>query len=335
MLVEGAEEEDLTIHFWDGSGWQALDTLRSPYYNMASALSQGAGVYALLAEKTTPVIEAYTPSVTTEDVTTTLTITGSNFLAPVKVVLVDSDTYTLSAHLVNSATITAEIPAYYLPAQEYEMKVVNGDQGEATVTGTLGVFTSADACFYDFFESGANKWQRDEDWDWGIVFITPTQELAMTDSPIGPYKNADDYGSGFITYTTSITSQAFDLTHCTNPTLTLRHDYVLAKIGESQDVARVEISTDDGATWTELARYSGGGIFGEDLGAQVESPEWANATWKEVEIGLADYTGMARLRFSLEVNDDAAASKGWVIDDVMVKSEMTNTILLPIILKQE
>ena len=191
-----------------------------------------------------------------------------------------------------------------------------------------------EACFYDFFESGAGKWQRSGDWD---IAILPGGERAMTDSPAGNYDSAIPPA---ITYTTSITSQAFDLSSCTNPTLTFRHDYVLARVGSSQDVARVEISTDGGTTWRELARYTGGGIFGEGVGAQdVESPEWTNVIWKQVEIGLSGYTGMARLRFSLEV-DQTVSDKGWVIDDVMVRSGSGGSppganIFLPIILKNK
>jgi len=144
--------------------------------------------------------------------------------------------------------------------------------------------------------------------------------------------------SGIVTYTTAITSQAFNLSACIPATLTFRHDYVLAKLGASQDIARVEISTDGGATWAELARYSGGGIYGEGLEAQdVEAPEWAAANWKNVEIGLSGYTGMARLRFSLEV-DQNASDKGWVVDDVLVQGEggasPERKVYLPIILRQ-
>jgi hypothetical protein len=348
-LTEGLNEDreqGLKIHFWDGNRWQVPRPYTiSTQYNLASASSQGRGMYALLHGVTTPVLTATTPSVATNDLTTTLVITGHHFLPPVQIVLLGSDTYPLSAHIAGSDLITTQVPPD-LPAQEYELLVVNGDGGASPAPGTLGLFEPEDACFYDRFESGPNKWERDGDWD--IVHLQGLGVRAMTDSPAGAYKNAGDYGGGLITYTTTITSQSFNLTSCTNPTLTFRHDYVLAKLGPSQDVARVEISTDDGATWTELARYSGGGIFGEGQGTQdVESPEWTSVSWKEVEIGLSDYMGGAqspnggtRLRFSLEVNDDAVASKGWVIDDILVQSEPEpgppeTDVYLPIILKEE
>lgn len=50
-LVEGIserEEDQLVIYFWDGRDWQALDTVLNTTYNLASAKSQGSGVYVLL-----------------------------------------------------------------------------------------------------------------------------------------------------------------------------------------------------------------------------------------------------------------------------------------------
>jgi hypothetical protein len=50
-LVEGIserEEDQLTIYFWDGNHWRALNTVLNTTYNLASAPSQGSGIYALL-----------------------------------------------------------------------------------------------------------------------------------------------------------------------------------------------------------------------------------------------------------------------------------------------
>jgi len=47
-LVEQVEEETLQIHYWDGTNWRPLQTVCDPYYNFASASSQGPGVYTLL-----------------------------------------------------------------------------------------------------------------------------------------------------------------------------------------------------------------------------------------------------------------------------------------------
>jgi len=137
----------------------------------------------------------------------------------------------------------------------------------------------------------------------------------MTDSPTGPYKDAGDYGVGIVTYTTAITSQAFDLSGCAHPVLTFRHDYRIAQ----GDICRVEISTDGGTVWTELGRYPTGAGAGGLATEAVSSPEWADANWKDVEISLSPYTGTVRLRFSLEADRDYSA-RGWVLDDMLVRS---------------
>ena len=100
-------------------------------------------------------------------------------------------------------------------------------------------------------------------------------------------------------------------------------------------MGRVEISTDDGATWAELANYSGGGIFGAQArGTHAPgSLEWADVEWQGVEIDLGAWGGTARLRFSLEV-DRYVVDKGWVIDDVMVACGEGQAVYLPVVLRE-
>ena len=127
---------------------------------------------------------------------------------------------------------------------------------------------------------GASKWDRDPGADWEIA-ILPSGERAMTDSPLGNYDSAI---APDVALTTSITSTAFSLLECSNPVLNFRHDYVIAKVGESQDTGRVEISTDAGATWTTLAQYSGGGIYDGRAVQDQAAPEWSVVNWQDVSI---------------------------------------------------
>lgn len=312
VLVAAADESRLAIHFWDGRTWRALPTVRDPFVNLASAASQGAGVYALMAGASAPRIASVSPPSATNDTTTTLTIAGSGFLPPVNVSLVGEDaTYALPVTSAFSATVTAVITAG-LEAGEYQLVVTNGD-GSSSAPTPFALYTPSSARFYDFFESGAGRWQLEGAWD---IVELPDGNRAITDSPAGNYDSAIPPAA---TRTTSITSQAFSLDGLANPRLTFRHDYVLARLGTSQDVARVEISTDGGTTWATLASYSGGGIYGAPPGAQAaQDQEWTNVGWKQVSIDLSGYSGTVRLRFSLEV-DQTVADKGWLIDDVMVR----------------
>jgi hypothetical protein len=119
--------------------------------------------------------------------------------------------------------------------------------------------------------------------------------------------------------------------NCPNPVLTFRHDYVIAQMGTSQDIGRVEISTDGGATWMELARYGSPVIEAQQQTAiNVTSSEWTEANWQSVGISLKSYTGTVQLRFGLEV-DRYLSEKGWVLDNVMVKQ--IRVVFLPTILK--
>ncbi len=316
-LMAKVDENDLRIHFWDGNGWQVLATLGDPYYNLASAHSRGAGIYALMAGATTPQITSVSPRAAMSGVTTSLAIKGGYFLQPVQVALVGAGgTYALPVQSVSPTTITASVSAG-VPAGEFRVRVVNGDGTSAPVAGMFALYAPGPpgARFYDYFESGAGGWERRGTWD---IAVLPSGERAMTDSPGGNYDSALAPSTS---RTTAITSCAFDLTDLANPALTFRHDYLLAKTGTSQDVARVEISSDDGGTWRTLASYSGGGIYGQASASiqEVEAREWTNVNWKTVQIDLGPQSGKVRLRFSLEV-DQHASDKGWVIDDVVVRS---------------
>ncbi len=336
VLLEGADEEELAIHFWDGGDWRVLDTVRAPYYNLASAPSQGDGVYALLAGTTVPQVTSVAPSAATNDVTTTLTILGSDFLLPVEVALIGpTTTFTLPLTSVGPSSITAVV-TQGLPAHQYQVVAVNLNQpagaAASPVPGIFALYDPAQACFYDFFQSGLGKWQRDGSWD---VVTLPGGEWALTDSPAGPYWSAGDYGGGFVTYTTFITSQSFSLDACPSPVLHFRHDYVIAAGDGHRDVGSVEISADGGVTWEPLVSYSGGGVFGDwqwGTARDAVSSGWVDVDWHDVAVDLSPYSGTVRLRFGLEV-DRAVSDKGWIIDDVRVKSGYC--VFLPLILRSD
>lgn len=54
VLAAGANEDDLTLYYRGDDDWVALDTVLDTYFNMASAPSQGTGVYALMASVKIP-----------------------------------------------------------------------------------------------------------------------------------------------------------------------------------------------------------------------------------------------------------------------------------------
>jgi hypothetical protein len=54
VALAGADEGDLTLYYYNGSAWVMLDTVRDDVTNLVSAPSRGAGIYALMASKTSP-----------------------------------------------------------------------------------------------------------------------------------------------------------------------------------------------------------------------------------------------------------------------------------------
>ncbi|MDD5111004.1 MAG: immune inhibitor A [Candidatus Altiarchaeota archaeon] len=94
-----------------------------------------------------------------------------------------------------------------------------------------------------------------------------------------------------------------DITATSSATLTFQHRLDTENCGSpSCDNATVEISTDNGDTWTMLK------IYGTDVGS--------TSSWIKETIPLDFYTGeniMLQFRF---VSDDEHTAKGWVIDDL-------------------
>ena len=326
VLQMGINEQDLRVGFWNGAHWEMLPTEVDAYYNIASSHGKGTGVYALLSGQTTPRVDQISPSTTTTDVTTTLVISGENFLAPVTVALMGSQTYTLTAELQDSNNIRATVPPG-LPAGSYAIEVRNGDGIATRISQMLGLYAPTTACFADPFGSGLGQWQATGEW---AITTTSAGEHLLTDSPQRPYANPLPPTRML---TTTITSRPFSIADCPAPLLTFRHAYVLARYADSQDIGQVEISTDAGQTWQMLARYtgdSGGRIYPADTTAAPTTvdAEWDDADWQTAAINLHGVSGTtAQIRFSLQV-DQHMADKGWAIDDLRIQSQ--RLLYLPI-----
>jgi hypothetical protein len=337
IAIEKVRETDLRVHFWDGASWRVLPTYIDEYFNLASARSQGPGIYALLAGVTTPTITTIAPTVLFTPTTAlapaaVVTVTGNNFLAPATLLLTAQERYTIAAQTVSTTTVVATLPITITPA-EYDLILRNGDGSRAVAKQSLSILPRKPLCFFDDFQSGLNQWQRDG--DWAIVMDT-NGGRAITDSPDGSYKDASHYGGGgVLTYTTSITA-VVDLPGCTNPVLTFVHRYQLADLPSGRDQAYIE-SSSDGVNWTKLVTYTGGTASSAvssapEQGTACLTPasapasslpamptsEWQNSTWRCEVVSLPTTAGRLWLRFSLQVNNDRLTSLGWLIDNVQI-----------------
>jgi hypothetical protein len=332
-LTEGLNEDGeqgLAIYFWKDGRWRALETVRSTTYNLVSAANQGPGVYALLAGIAQPSLSSLSLREMTNDQPALLTINGSNFVAPVDMIFRSpSQTYAMVDISIDGPTqFTVTVPPGFAEG-EYQVEVINRYNAASSNTLPFAVYRPYFGCFYDFFSSGASRWEVAG--NWGIVTVPlPDGSVAMTDSPDGSYDNAIPPAANT---TTSITTGPINMTLCL-PELRMRHAYVLARVGDSQDIARVEISTDGKQTWHTLASYTGGGIYGEaPLAPQDIGPlEWLGVVWQEEQIDLSGYTGLVHLRFSLTV-DEYIADKGWVIDQVIIPQAAPYQVVLPLVVR--
>ena len=327
------KEASLAVEYWDGTTWTLLKTTLNSTQNFASALLPRPGLYVLTAGRAMPTLGAVSPASGESGQAHALTIVGENFLAPLALTLrgQTSVTYPLTVSLVNSRTVLAATPIT-LPVDLYDLELSNAGGLTARRDSAFALYTpQPEACFFDDFASGWGKWTRTGEWD----IVTAGGQEAATDSPGASYLNAEPG----LTRTTTITSQGFNLATCPDPVLTFRHDYVIAiGPGQYQDWGRVEISVDDGQTWLPLTSHTGGGPY---AALRATTDEWSQVAWKIVALNLAQAgvptgTMAARLRFSLMV-DAAGSDKGWIIDDVMVRSsasgEPRSKVYLPVVAK--
>ncbi len=147
--------------------------------------------------------------------------------------------------------------------------------------------TISPTAFGDTMENGAAYWTPGGSWA-RVATQAHSLSYCWTDSPDGEYPDSTD---------TSLTSSTIDLSSATAPRLIFWHKYNF-KYG---DYGQVEISGNDGATWSQLKSFS-------------------NATltqWTQEELDLSAYAGNAtvKLRFRLTSNT-ADTADGWYIDDV-------------------
>ena len=187
-----------------------------------------------------------------------------------------------------------------------------GGGGTTILTGCAAVTGSPYFC--DDFESGLSNWLVGAA-GWDTVSTTyQSATHSITDSPGGSYTFGADNA---ITMAHSV-----DLTNADSPILSFWHKLALAAIcttagcqhgltpwgcpSNESDNAYVEISTDSGTTWSQLAN-----LFDTSN----------TSTWSLQQLSLSAYVNKKlKLRFRLlaSVGTDCTAD-GWYIDDVVIQ----------------
>lgn len=130
---------------------------------------------------------------------------------------------------------------------------------------------------------------------------------SYTDSKLGNYAN-----NAVVTMTLN---NSVDLSEFVNPILMFWTKY---DIESNWDYGQVEISTDNGNSWTPLkGNYTNNGI-GSFQPANQPLYDGVQLSWVKEEISLSNYTSNeVKIRFKL-ISDNYEQRDGWYIDDVAI-----------------
>lgn len=149
-----------------------------------------------------------------------------------------------------------------------------------------GLGTAPLSMLNDNMEDGDANWIADV--PWREVYLTGPN-TAWSDHPTLPSPN---------NMNGSLTSVAVSLETLTNAALSFRTKYALEA---NDDFGYVEISTDNGQTWTTLSAFTG------------------NSDWHTENIGIAPYSGQPRVQVRFRLFTNATGeSQGWYVDDVKI-----------------
>ncbi len=202
-----------------------------------------------------------------------------------------------------SAAGTGYYEINYIPVGTYDMKATRSGYTPATIDDVIVFdgatssenFILATPTFFDDFESGLAAWTG----AWGTTTSESySPSTSMTDSPGGNYGNHAN--------TTIALQSSVDLSEATTGLLSFWHKY---DTEPEYDYCYVEVSTNGGSSWIEVASYDG--YLGD---------------WAEEQIDLASYVGTStfKVRFRLD-SDGYITEDGWYVDDVTISSDMPGT----------
>ncbi len=182
--------------------------------------------------------------------------------------------------------------------------------------------------FFDNTESGASNWLPDGTWS-----LHPEEaysgSTAWSDSP------GQNYIHGSNSSLQTVLPFLLTTSIATNPELSFWH---MRDLDDGDDIY-VEVSTDDGSTWTPIWAYQQGGIYGVAPSTYTEtSPGQASnqfdnqLAWEYVSVNIASLisdTVPFLLRFRLDALTDPDTDNGWWIDDIRLAEHVESPHSVP------
>jgi len=230
-------------------------------------------------------------------------------LAHISGMLTDSDTgLPLEGTITAGPFSAASGPAtgsydLMVPAGTYDVTAqAPGHYGETTVgvVATQGNTTFLDfeldpfaKALFDDVESGNIGWTADPPWD----IVTNQSHSPVSSWHESPTGDSPDNAN------ISLLTPPLDLSGSTGVRLVFWHRYA---IESDYDYGHVEWSSDGGASWHEVATYTG-----------------TQSSWNRVEIPLPglDDAADARVRFRF-TSDSNTSYDGWYIDDISLEGSL-------------
>ena len=176
-----------------------------------------------------------------------------------------------------------------------------GPSGASYVATGCSAPSTTTRYFCDDFESGTSNWSLSGQ-DWGPTTATARSDVtSLTDSPNGNYLNGAN---------ASATTISIDLTDAQAPVLAFWHKlalYTYSTRNDGHDYVYVEVTSDGGLNWTQVAKMS-----------SVDN----TCTWNQQVVDLAANVGK-KIKIRFRLWDDSysatAVGDGWTIDDVEVR----------------
>lgn len=151
--------------------------------------------------------------------------------------------------------------------------------------------------FSDNFEGGLDNWLVSGQ-DWALTTETFNNgSHSVTDSPAGSYPASAQ----------AVMTLAYpvDLSSSVMPVLFFHHK---SNIPDTGDHLYVEVSKDNGSTWTELSN-----IYNQNI-----------SSWPSVQLDLVNYkSAFVKIRFRVVTDSDTTVGDGVYIDDVAIKEKDT------------
>jgi len=211
---------------------------------------------------------------------------------------------TLVTTLAGSASTYTDHAPRGLYRYEVSGKVGSTETGRASAFEFAGLVT----CHAedDFESAAAANWVTDGS-TWGVTPVASGGTFGFTDSPAGTYISCAGGTSGCKVNATAMFGVPVALPAGSH----LEFDQICAT-EDNFDFCIVEISTDKGGSWTEIARYDGG-----------DDPGWADGVgdptdYRHASLDLsAFWNHYVLVRFRLE-SDELLAYDGWYLDNVHI-----------------